>query len=277
MTALVVIPRDKHTPKMERHRFMNSYSRFSAAISLGAALLLAASAPANATTLLEEHITGGELDLVWQPGFGVPNSLEPLVLDPSHGAYGNPSGDHTAAQLVNADPDDGGIAISCTDPLGESDYAWEGAVFTGNGDSRRGLVVRADPSDDFFSGYQFVLQPGLLQLSFRKLVGGTPTTLQTWFTTDLPGGLPGTNEWHFMKIQCIGSEFRLWWDGSEVTTDPIVDAELPSGWVGVYNFRFDIGGIPFLVDDLILSVPDAPTPVIETSWGSLKHSYGGQR
>jgi hypothetical protein len=240
------------------------------AVALAGALL---AAPSTATILLEEHVTDGELDLVWEPGFGVPNSLEPLLLEPADDGYDNPSGDHTAAQLVNAHPDEGGIAIACTDPLGESDYVWEAVVFTGDGDTRRGLVVRADPFDDFSSGYQFVIQPGLLQLSFRKLVGGTPTTLQTWFTTDLPSGLPGTNEWHSMKIQCIGSEFRLWWDGHEVTSGPIIDSELVSGWVGVYNFRFDIGGIPFLVDDLILSSPESPTPVVETSWGSLKHAY----
>jgi hypothetical protein len=31
-----------------------------------------------------------------------------------------------------------------------------------------------------------------------------------------------------------------------------VDSTIPTGWVGVYNFRFDLGKIPFYVDDLIL-------------------------
>lgn len=246
-----------------------------------AALLTAASLwgwqDSKAAVLLEEHVTGGSLDLVWVPGFGVPNNLEGITLVPSHPAYANPSGDHTAGRLTNAIPDQGGIALSCTDPSGESDGLWEGQIFTGSGDSRRGLVLRADPSNQFATCYQWVLQPGLLQLSFRKLVNGTPTTLGTWFTTDLPGGFPSTDTWHSMAVRAEGSSFTLYWDGTEVTAGtPIVDPEIVGGWFGVYNFRFDIGGIEVFFDDLVLSNDD-PTPTRSLSWGALKRVHADGR
>ena len=46
-------------------------------------------------------------------------------------------------------------------------------MFTGDGSTRRGLVVRADPSNPsnaFASCYQFVIQSGRLQLSFRGAI-----------------------------------------------------------------------------------------------------------
>jgi len=71
----------------------------------------------------------------------------------------------------------------------------------------------------------------------------------------------------------VGSSFRCYWDGSELTTSPIVDASIATGWVGVYNFRFDLGSIPFYVDDLILDDLGV-TPTSRTSWGALKSMYG---
>ena len=51
---------------------------------------------------------------------------------------------------------------------------------------RRGLVLRADPSNNYQSFYMFVIEPGLFQIRFRKLVNGSPTTLASWFSTVLP-------------------------------------------------------------------------------------------
>lgn len=233
---------------------------------------------ASSAVLLEEHVTGGALDLTWTPGFGVTNNLEGVTLNPGHAAYLNPSGDHTAGRLVNAIPDEGGIALSCTDPGGASDGLWAGEIFTGAGDSRRGIVVRANPANQFATCYQFVLQPGLLQLSFRKLVEGAPTTLATWFTTDLPGGLPATNSWHSMAVRAEGSSFALYWDDVEVTAGtPIVDSDIASGWFGVYNFRFDIGGIEAFFDDLVLSNDDQPSPIRTVTWGLIKATHAGGR
>jgi len=42
--------------------------------------------------------------------------------------------------------------------------------------------------------------------------------------------------------------------------------------VGVYNFRFDLGNIPFCVDDLLLDDLGA-TPTSRTTWGALKSRY----
>lgn len=223
---------------------------------------------------IQEHVTGGALDLTWVPGFQVSNNLTAVTLGPVDAAFGNPSGDHTVGRLVNAMPDSGGIALAATDPRGLSDYLWEAWVFTGDGNSRRGLVVRADPSNGFASCYQFVLQAGLLQLNFRRLVNGAPTALATWFTTSTPGGLPQVNTWHHMRVSAEGASFRCFWDGFELTTTPIADASLPSGWVGVYNFRFDIGGIPFLVDDLVLT--PRTVAVLPSSWTHLKNLYRGR-
>ena len=75
-----------------------------------------------------------------------------------------------------------------------------------------------------------------------------------------------------MKVIAVGNTFRCFWDGFELTAAPIVDASIPTGWVGVYNFRFDLGSIPFYVDDLILDNLGA-TPAASTTWGELKKMY----
>ncbi len=236
-----------------------------------AASLLAATA-VTAAPVLEERVTGGSLDLPWLNGFGVSASLQPLTLAPGHPAYANPSGDHTVAVATTMPPDSGGIVLAATEPAGLSDYEWEARIFTGDGNSRRGLVVRADPANGFASNYQLVIQSGLLQMNFRKLVNGVPTTLGSWFTNTLPGGIPALNTWHHMKVIAHGSQFRCFWDGVELTATPIADTELASGWVGVYNFRFDIGGIPFYTDDLALTAI-TPTATLTRTWGQVKAMF----
>ena len=241
-------------------------------IILAAAGSLLVTAAAFAAPVREEHVTGGQLDLVWQNGFFVSANMKPLTLAPADPAYLNPSGDHTVACATNMPPDSGGIILTATDPAGLADYQWEAWIFTGNGNTRRGLVVRADPANGFQSSYQFVIQSGLFQLNFRKLINQSPTTLGTWFANTLPGGVPQVNTWHRMKVIGIGSTFRCFWDGFELTTTPIMDSTLPTGWVGVYNFRFDLGGVPFLADDLLLT-PAGETSATRTSWGALKRRY----
>ncbi|TMQ53665.1 MAG: hypothetical protein E6K73_00955 [Candidatus Eisenbacteria bacterium] len=238
-------------------------------------LALALAASASAAPLRQEHVTNGSLDLVWAPGFGVSNNMKPLTLTigPDSAGYDNPSGDHTVACATNSmAPDSGGIILTCTEPAGLSNYVWEGYMFTGAGNTRRGLVVRADPNNGFASCYQFVIQSGLFQLNFRKLVNGNPTTLATWFADILPGGPPSTNSWHHMKVVASGSNFRCFWDDFQLTSAPIVDTDLPSGWVGCYNFRFDLGNIPVYFDDLILD-GDVATAATRYTWGELKARY----
>ncbi len=240
------------------------------------ALLTAVIASAAGAGVREEHVTGGVLDLVWQPGFGVPNVLQPLTLTPADPAYANPSGDHTVGNAINsAAPAAGGIILSCTEPAGLADYTWEGWVNMGDGSTRRGLVVRADPTNTFQSCYQLVIYAGLGHVDFRKLILQTPTTLGTWITNTLPGGFPQPNSWHHMKIEAVGGVFRCWWDETELTAPPfgvpILDNSLPTGWVGVYNFRFDLGGVPVYFDDLILD--GFVTPTRPASWGAIKSLY----
>lgn len=244
-------------------------------VSLLAVALMAGVTFAGA--VVEEHVTGGTLDLEWFPGFGLSNKMQPATLDPADPAYTNPSGDHTVAVATNsAAPDSGGLILTGVDPGGHADYIWEAWIFTGDGSTRRGLVVRADPSDPnnaFDSCYQFVIQQGLFQINFRKLINSAPTTLATWFSTELPAGSIGQNEWHHMKVIANGSSFQCFIDGHEFTSGgPIVDTDLPTGWVGVYNFRFDVGGIPVYFDDLILT-PLGATPAQRASWGSVKALY----
>lgn len=230
----------------------------------------------------EEHVTGGVLDLPWLPGLlmpsgdPLPNVMHAAILSPGDPAYANPSGDHTVAVATNSmAPDSGGVILTCTDPGGFSDYSWEGWMFTGAGNTRRGLVVRADPTTHFQSCYQFVIQSGLFQMNFRKLVNAAPTTLATWFTTVLPGGPVQVNTWHRMKVVAAGNGFQCFFDGYELTGGvPIVDLSapsLPTGWVGAYNFRFDLGDIPVYFDDLILN--GLPTPTRPASWGAIKALY----
>ena len=165
----------------------------------GLAIALAVTAALAAPTAIieQEHVTNGALDLAWENGFGVSNNMQPLTLAPDSPAYANPSGDHTVASATNsAAPDSGGIILTAVDPMGAKDYAWEGWIFTGDGNTRRGLVVRADPTVQDFGGlpsrftssYQFVIQSGLFQINFRRVVNGAPTTLRTWFANQLPAG-----------------------------------------------------------------------------------------
>jgi hypothetical protein len=238
-------------------------------------VILASVAPLpSAAAILEEHVTGGVLDLPWLNGFGVSANLQPLTLVSGDPALPNPSGDGTVGVATNsAAPDSGGVVLSGVDPGNISDYAWEAWVFTGAGNTRRGLVVRADPTNQFQTCYQFVVQSGLLQFNFRKLVNSAPTTLGTWFSNSFPGGQPLPNTWHHMRVVAIGDQFRCYWDGYELTqTGPIVDSSIATGWVGVYNFRFDLGGVPFYVDDLVLEDISA-TPTKRTSWGQVKDIY----
>ncbi len=247
--------------------------RFATKLVLAAATTMVLAAAATAAPYREEHVTGGVLDLVWSPGFGVSNNMQPLTLAPGDPAYANPSGDHTVASATNSvAPDSGGIILTAIDPQGIAHYQWEAEIFTGAGNTRRGLVVRADPSNGFQSCYQFVIQSGLFQLNFRKLVNSAPTTLATWFATVLPGGVPAVNTWHHMKVIAVLNQFRCFWDGYELTSTPIVDSDLASGWVGVYNFRFDLGGVAFLTDDLLLTDLSA-TPTAKSTWGELKALY----
>ena len=245
--------------------------KFASKVVLASFTALTLAASAGAAPFRAEHVTGGALDLVWSPGFGVTANMKPLTLDPSDPAYANPSGDHTVASATNMPPDSGGIVLTATDPAGVKDYIWEADVFTGAGNTRRGLVVRADPGNGFASCYQFVIQSGLFQLNFRKLINSAPTTLGTWFANTLPSGVPQVNTWHHMTVIAAGNQFRCFWDGFELTSTPIVDGDLASGWVGVYNFRFDLGGVPFYTDDLLLT--DLVTPTRSTSWGELKALY----
>lgn len=252
---------------------MSSLRRFAMFALLG---FLAFAASARAATVEQESVPGGNTQLVWSTGFNTNRMLIGGTLDASDPAYANPSGDHTVGLLTTATTDSGGIALSCVDPLGNADYSWEGWVFTGDGSSRRGLILRADPSNNFQSSYQFVLYAGLSQLSFRKLINQTPTTLRSWIgPIAIPGGMPAVNTWHKMKVQGTGNSFRCWWDDNELTfQNPIVDTTSPllAGWAGVYNFRYDIGNITAYFDDLVLSV-DTPVPAHTTTWGAIKQLY----
>lgn len=235
--------------------------------------------PAHAAVLKQERVPGGILEQAWMPGFGLPNTLNAAILDGSSPAYANPSGDHTVGVLANASPDSGGLALACTDVYGASDYDWEGWFFTGAGDTRRGLVLRANLSNGFQDCYQFVINSGLFTIALRKLVAGAPTTLGSWTANVLPGGIPQQNTWHHLKVSAAGNALRCYFDGFELTGGTaIVDATDPltSGWVGVYNFRFDLGQVPVYWDDLTLS-GEAVTPTQLQTWGEVKARYRGGR
>ncbi len=244
-------------------------------LSLASLLVLALAASASAAVIAEEHVPGGNTQLNWVTGFNTNRMLIGGTLDASDPAYANPSGDHTVGLLTTAITDSGGIAMSCIDPQGAQDYTWEGWFFTGDGVSRRGLVLRGDPSNNFNTTYQFVLYAGNAQLSFRKLLNQSPTTLRSWIGPAIPGGVPAANTWHHLKAEAMGNQFRLWWDDTELTAgNPIVDTSSPlmTGWVGVYNFRFDISNVTTYFDDLVLS-GDISTPARTSSWGQLKALY----
>lgn len=244
-------------------------------VSVGMSLLSASLA--LAVGVKEEHVTGGALDLVWNPGFGISNTMQAATLAPADPGYANPSGDHTVAKAVTSfAPDSGGIILTATDPGGVDDYVWEGWFFTGDGNSRRGLVVRANPANGFQDHYQLTIRAGLITIDFRKFVGGGPAgTLGSWLTPSLPGGVPAANTWHRFKISASGNQFHCYFDGVDLNGGAaIVDATSPilTGWVGCYNFNAQVGFIPALFDDLIMT-PEAYTATRSVSWGQLKAGY----
>jgi hypothetical protein len=244
--------------------------------TLAISILIAFATTASAE-LLSEHVSGGSLDLHWAPGFETANTMYGKTLDSSNPAYANPSGDHTVAVAQNASPDSGGIIVTVVDPgASSSDYTWEGWVFTGGGDTRRGIVLRATPGNHFETMYQFVIQAGLFQITFRKLDNQTPTTLGNWFATVLPAGSIPQNTWHKMKVIAIGDHFRCFFDDFELTTTPIIDASIPSGWVGCYNFRFDLGNVPVYFDDLVLSCVNEVAATVDVSPNALNLSSLGR-
>lgn len=243
-------------------------------VVLALSMMLVVASQAAAYTILEEHVIGGSTQLNWLAGYDTPRKLLGATLDVSNPAYNNPSGDHTVGVLTNTVQDSGGIALSAVDPQGQNDYTWEGWFNTGDGNTRRGLVVRASYDDNFKSSYQFVLYAGMAQLVFRRLVGQTPTSLRTWVGPQIPGGIPLVNTWHHLKVEALGNQFRLWFDGVELTAgNPVVDATpLLTGFVGVYNFRFDLGNVPVYFDDLMLTTQNV-VPARTTSWGAIKNLY----
>lgn len=232
--------------------------------------------PANALFLLkQERVPGGALEQSWSPGFGVGRTFEPLTLVAGDPAIPNPSGDNTVAVLTNNPTALGGIAAAATDPLGHADYTWGGWIFMGAGDTRRGLLVRADPTNGFQTFYQLVLNAGLFQLRFRKFVNGAPLPdLQSWTMNTHPNGIPQANTWHHMQVIAAGNSFRCFFDGVEMTTSAVVDGTDPilQGWVGAYNFSATVGDVPVYFDDLKLEA-DTPSPAVRTTWGDLKQRF----
>jgi len=225
---------------------------------------------ASAAEILSEHVTGGTLDLNWVRGFDVQNKMFPKTLDPADPAYANPSGDHTVAVAQTSIPDSGGIIVTSVDPGAlNADYAWEGWFFTGNGDTRRGLTLRADPTNDFKSFYMFVIEQGLFTIRFRKIVNEFPTTIAQWTALSLPAQEIPLNSWHKMKVIAQGNTFRCFFDDVELTAAPIVDNDIASGWVGVYQFRFDAGGIQAYFDDFKLTCLSSDPLSLDLTPGTL--------
>jgi len=246
-------------------------------VSITVILLAAVVSSANAAGIKKETVPGGTLEQTWLPGFGVGRSFTALTLTGADPAIPNPSGDNTVAVLQNNDTNLGGIAACATDPGGYSDYTWEANFFTGNGDTRRGLILRADPTNGFQTFYQFVINAGLFQIRFRKFVAGAPVVpdLASWFATVLPAGVPALNSWHHLRVDATANAFDCWFDGTKLNATPIVDATDPilTGWVGAYNFSASVGEVPVYFDDLDLTCTTPPTAARGTTWGALKKLY----
>jgi len=240
--------------------------RLAKAFALTTLLGIALATSAHASEILAEHVTGGTLDLPWVGGFQTSNNvMYGKTLEASDPAYANPSGDHTVAVAQNSSPDSGGIIVTTTNPGPlQSNYAWEGWIFTGNGETRRGLLLRADPTNDFQTFYMFVIEPGLAKLRFRKFVNAVPTTIKEWLAfTDIPAGQITPNAWHKLKVVADGNQFTCSFDDVVLPGQPIVDSDIAGGYVGVYNFRFDLGNVPVYFDDLVLSCVSEVTASLE--------------
>ena len=244
-------------------------------IMLTASLLALLAPAAGAVVVKQERVPGGALEQTWSPGFGVGRNYTPLTLSGADPAFPTPSGDTTVAVLQNVATSLGGIAVSATDPSGFADYTWEGDFFTGAGNTRVGLILRADPTNGFQTFYQLVINPGLFQVRFRKFVAGAPLPdLAIWFTNILPAGVPTANSWHHLKVIAQANSFRCFFDTTELTSTPVVDTSSPilGGWVGGFNFSASVGEVPVYFDNLTLSIVGA-VPTHTSSWASVKKLY----
>lgn len=260
-------------------------------LGLGALALAATLAQASVDPVIpvfSEHVTGGSLDHVWVGGFNTPTQvLTPYTVPMDSAFYDNPSGDHTVGAAINAEPNSGGICLSVTDPSPYlADYTYEGWMYTGAVNTRRGLVFRVNPAGGITQGYMFVLESGGFTIRLRKLTSESVVrTLQQWTALDAGyGGSIPQNTWIKLKVIATADQFRCFITGPsgevELPGGPVQDVpainEPPtpflSGWVGVYNFRFDVGGIPVYFDDLTV-LADPTTPARSISFGALKSRY----
>ena len=118
-----------------------------------------------------------------------------------------------------------------------------------------------------------MIQSGLFQINFRKLIDQTPTTLGTWFANTLPARRAGGE--HLAPHEGDGQRLERSAASSTASSSPPRRSWTPNSRAagsGVYNFRFDLGDVPVYFDDLTLSGQD-PTPTHPVTWGQVKALY----
>ena len=234
-----------------------------------AGLCVLSAVPANADEIYAERVADGTLDLEWHGVHG-PDTLAALKLVEGDPAYPNPSGDTHVGELWSIPAGPHSIATTLATESVITDCRLDAWLFVGSGAARVGVLFRS--TDDAGYGYQYVIEPGLFQLKFRRDDGEmVPVTLGLWMGGEIPGGPPAPNTWHRFSVEMAGDDFDIYFDDQPLPDNHFVDDTYASGLFGLYIFYPEPGSYQLIADDIIAS--EIPTAVEETSWAAIKVLY----
>jgi hypothetical protein len=212
--------------------------------------------------LYEEYFTGGTPDLEWESGYfdSLGNPLTPMLVD---SVPGNPSGDDWVGVVEAYFVAHVGRGMAIAGERDLRDYSMEAEVWVDvSSDSYyEGIMIRMsqDTTSNIIEGYQLVsnFYPPYLyqQLKFRKFSSTMKGSrdLRIYTGDDIPGGVPTESGWHTFKIEAVGNQFWLYWDGIELPGNPQTDTTqvpLSSGRFGLYIFNQNFGQV--MCDDIVV-------------------------
>lgn len=153
-----------------------------------------------------------------------------------------PGGDNRAGRLERRGP---GQAMALTGPRDTERVAIEARVHLSYDTSvaespdvpYQGIVFRAEGEDFLRLVAEFDRDRTIKLQSF---IGGEWRRLATWtFPQDFPD--PGRAGWHTMRVELDGTRVRCFFDGRELTDEPIRVRSRPRGRAGIYAYHWGGG------------------------------------
>ena len=204
-------------------------------------------------TLLSEDFNGG-LNHNWFATFPGINSITASQNSSA------PSGDGWVGRLDNSVA--GGVGSAA---VGDdyTDFHYEANIFVPVDQATYyGIEFRVDTTGSITNinstSYQLIcrFKPGGMltpRVRFRHRTGASPTTIQDWDNSTLPGGIPTSAAWHKLSVTCKADSFWLYYDDQLLPGCPITDATYNSGFIGLYYWDMAILDSVLLVDDVLVT------------------------